>query len=183
MSVNKKNNQVKRLCYAALGAAFLTVCSWICIPLGQIPLTFQTLALCLICATLGGKIGTLATAAYLALGFIGVPVFAGFTGGAAKLLSSTGGYLLGFLVAAPLIGVATSKKTRWSALAVGMTMGIFVSYAIGTAWFMILCFSGGETLGLGVALTTCVLPYLPFEMVKIGLAAPLASRLKKTLNL
>ncbi len=182
MSKNKQRKTVKEICYAALGAAVLTVCSWICLPLGGIPLTLQTFGLCLICATLGGKVGTLATAAYLALGFIGVPVFAGVTGGAGKLFSPTGGYLLGFLIAAPLIGFTTERKKGWSALALGMSVGILFSYAFGTAWFVALCFQSGERVGLWTALLTCVFPYLPFEILKIGFAAPLSARLRKTIK-
>ena len=182
MGKNKQRKTVKEICYAALGAAVLTVCSWICLPIGEIPLTLQTFGLCLICATLGAKVGTLATAAYLALGFIGVPVFAGFTGGAGKLFSPTGGYLVGFLVAAPLIGFTAERKTRFSAVALAMSAGILLAYVFGTAWLTILYFQGGERVGLWTALITCVFPYLPFEILKIAFAAPLSVRLKKTIN-
>ena len=172
MGKNKQRKTVKEICYAALGAAVLTVCSWICLPIGEIPLTLQTFGLCLICATLGGKVGTLATAAYLALGFIGVPVFAGFTGGAGKLFSPTGGYLLGFLFSAPLIGFTSERKTRFSAVALAMSAGILLSYVLGTAWLMVLYFQGGERVGLWTALITCVFPYLPFEILKSVLPRP-----------
>ena len=130
--------------YTALSAALLCVSAWIAVPIGGVPITLQTLVLCLSAGLLGAKRATFSVLAYLLLGIIGVPVFAGFTGGVAKLLSPTGGYILGFLAAAPVIGWGSDKyahrddaKGVW-ALASCMLLGLLLCYAVGTFWFVFL---------------------------------------------
>ena len=82
--------------YIAIGAALIAVCSWINIPT-TVPFTLQTFAVAFAGYVAGRAKGTAAVAVYLALGCIGAPVFSGFTGGAEKFVSPTGGFLAGFL--------------------------------------------------------------------------------------
>lgn len=90
----------------ALFAAVLAVLSQISIPLPSgVPVTLQTFAVALAAYTLGWKRGTCSVAVFLALGAVGVPVFAGFTGGVGKFVGVTGGYLWGFLPMAALCGL------------------------------------------------------------------------------
>lgn len=81
----------REICYTAMFVAIITVCAWISIPIGEIPITLQTMGVCLAAALLGWKRGAIATAVYILLGLCGVPVFTGFTGGVAKLVLPTGG--------------------------------------------------------------------------------------------
>ena len=83
------------LCFCAIGAALIAVCAWISIP-ADVPFTLQTFAIFTVCGLLGGKRGTVSVLVYLLLGAVGAPVFAGFRGGFASLLGTTGGYLVGF---------------------------------------------------------------------------------------
>ena len=82
-----QNKPVKNKAYditiIAVSAALITVCSWISIPVGPVPVTLQTLAVLAVLLTIGGRRGTIAIAVYLALGAVGAPVFAGFKGGPA----------------------------------------------------------------------------------------------------
>ena len=87
--------KAKDLCYTALMAVLISVCSWISIQT-VVPFTMQTFAVFCALELLGGTRGTMAVAVYLLLGAVGVPVFAGFTGGVGILFGTTGGYLLGF---------------------------------------------------------------------------------------
>ena len=105
-NTKKENSQAsknRKLIYdmalIAISAALITVCSWISIPIGPVPFTLQTLAILAVMLTIGGKRGTIAVAVYLALGAVGVPVFAGFKGGIASFAGPTGGFLVGFVVA------------------------------------------------------------------------------------
>ena len=84
----------------SISAALIAVCSWISIPLGPVPFTLQTLGILAVMLTAGGRRGTIAVLVYLALGAVGVPVFAGFKGGIASFAGPTGGFLVGFLVSA-----------------------------------------------------------------------------------
>lgn len=172
----------KDLGYSAVAVAIFTVSAWIAVPIGEIPVTLQTLAVCLVAALLGTKRAVLATAAYILLGFVGVPVFAGFSGGAAKILMPTGGYILGFLPMALTVGIFSDiflkKEGRASAwLLVGMVFGTLLCYAFGTVWFMFV--AGNIQAEFFSALGLCVIPYLPFDGVKTAAAFLLALRLKK----
>lgn len=82
--------------YIAVFAVLMAICSWISIPT-VVPFTLQTFGVFLAIGVLGGKRGSLAVLVYILLGAIGVPVFAGFTGGIGILLRNTGGYIVGFL--------------------------------------------------------------------------------------
>ncbi len=88
--------KVKDMTLIAMFAAIMAVCSWISIP-APVPFTLQTMAVFLAVGLLGGKRGTIAVAIYILLGAVGLPVFAGFSGGLGTLLGLTGGYIFGFL--------------------------------------------------------------------------------------
>ena len=93
------------------GSFFLAICSQLSIPLffTPVPISMQTFAVLLIGGFLGSKKGALAVALYLFEGVIGLPFFSGGHAGVACLLSPSGGYLLGFLVAAFVIGMMVEK--------------------------------------------------------------------------
>ena len=161
----------------AMGAALIAMCSWISIPTA-IPFTMQTCAVCLVSALLGLRRGMWAVACYLLLGAAGVPVFAGFTGGVGILLGTTGGYLVGFLFTALIVGLAVEKLGRSLPVLIGsMAVGILVCYAFGTAWFLYVYARKSGPIGLGTALGWCVVPYLLPDAVKIVLASTLVGRL------
>ena len=166
----------KELCYIAVAVALLAVCSWLCIPVGNVPITLQTLALFVIVGTLGVKRASLAVFAWLALGLFGVPVFAGFTGGVGKLFTPTGGFLIGFLVATPMMGVLYKGRLWQKAFA--LFLGVLIYNAFAIVWFCVL-YTGFLGSGLLVALTACTLPYLPFDCIKLAVAMLLTERLKK----
>lgn len=177
MSEKGKTSKARELCKIAIAAAILAVCGWIALPLGTVPVTLQTLGLCLIAGTLKAKRAFLATAAYLLLGFVGVPVFSGFRGGISVLFEPTGGYLISFLIAAPLIGLLCKGGFIQRALA--MLLGMLVWYGFGILWLVLLL---GKTVGVTTALLTCVLPFIPFDIAKICVAAYLSKRLEKTVG-
>ena len=97
------------LCFCAIGAALIAVCAWISIP-ADVPFTLQTFAIFAVCGLLGGRRGTVSVLVYLLLGAVGAPVFAGFRGGFASLLGTTGGYLVGFVLLTLIIAFA---QARW----------------------------------------------------------------------
>ncbi|MGN0967961.1 MAG: biotin transporter BioY [Oscillospiraceae bacterium] len=176
--------RTRDLVYIALFAVLMAVCSWISIPILQVPYTLQTFAVFLAVGVLGGKRGTLAVLVYILLGAVGVPVFAGFTGGLGILLGNTGGYIIGFLFTALVMWLmeALLGKKIW-VLAVSMVLGLLVCYAFGTAWFMVVYARNAGAVGLGTALGWCVIPYIIPDLVKIALALLLSRRLSKILKL
>lgn len=166
--------------YIALFAAIISVCSLISIPIGAVPVTLQILGICLAAGFLGLAKGTTSVVIYILLGLIGIPVFAGGTSGFAKLASPTGGYIVGFIFTAIIIGLAVKLFGRklW-VLIVSMVVGVLVCYAFGTAWFIILYNNSGKSMDLANALSLCVTPFLPFDAVKIVISAVLVNRLHK----
>ena len=158
----------------ALMAALIAVCSQIQIPLPAIPVNLALFAVHLSGALLGAAGGTLSAAVYVLLGVIGLPVFVGFRAGPAVLFGKTGGYILGYLFCAWLVGLLSRRHPfTFRRLCLSMTLGALVCYFFGTVWFMIL-----TGLDLPAALSLCVLPFLPGDAVKIALAALLALRLR-----
>jgi len=176
---DKKKLRVVDWVYIGVSAALITICSWISIPL-TVPITLQTMAVCLVAGLLGMKRGTIATIIYILIGAIGVPVFSEFTGGAGIILGSTGGYIIGFIFTALIVGFASDKfKGKLLALIIAMVIGILVCYAFGTAWFAVVYARDNEPASLGAILGWCVLPFLIPDAVKIALAAILTNRLKR----
>ena len=174
------NSKIKDIVFIGISAALIAVCSWISIPLPTVPITLQTMGVCLIAGLFGLKRGTLATAVYIALGALGVPVFSGFTGGVGIILGQTGGYIIGFIFTALIVGLASDKfKGRLLPLILSMVIGILVCYAFGTAWFAVVYAKSNEPASLLTILGWCVFPFLLPDAVKIAVAAVLANRLKK----
>ncbi|MBQ9166549.1 MAG: biotin transporter BioY [Oscillospiraceae bacterium] len=159
----------------ALMAALLCVLGPITVPAGPIPLSLATLGICLAGLLLGWKRGTVSVLVYLAIGLVGLPVFSGFSGGVGKLLGPTGGYLLGYVPLVFITGLTEKQKKPIQLLA--MTAGTVVLYLFGTVFYSLQ--TGTDFMA---AVTVCVLPFLPGDCVKMGLALFLAPILSRTLE-
>lgn len=169
---NRKKTLTITMC--ALFTALTAVCSQIQIPLPQIPINLALFAVFMAGAVLGGGYGALSMAAFVLLGAVGVPVFAGFKGGFAAVTGATGGYIIGYVVCAWLTGfIIRHTNDKIYMMIIAMIIGLAACYILGTAWFMTI--SGNS---LKVSLSYCVLPFLPGDAVKITLAAFMANRVR-----
>lgn len=170
----KKKFKTIDIVYIGLFAALIAVCAWISIPM-TVSFTLQTCAVCLTAGLLGWKRGTLTVLVYILLGMVGLPVFTGFKSGIAAVTGPTGGYIVGFIFTALIVGWAADRlgKKLWVNI-LFMAIGILVCYLFGTVWFMI-----AYKVTFVSALTTCVIPFLIPDAVKIAVAAILVNRLKK----
>ena len=174
--------RTKDLCYMALMAVLIAVCSWISIQT-VVPFTLQTFAVFCALELLGGARGTIAVAVYLLLGAVGVPVFAGFTGGLGILLGSTGGYLLGFLLTGLVYWLFERLgRSLWLRVA-ALLLGLALCYAFGTLWFIEVYSRANGPLSVMTALSWCVLPFLLPDGLKLALALLLSARVKPLLKL
>ena len=177
ISFTRRKLTTRQIAVIAMGVALITVCSWISIP-AAIPFTLQTFAVCLVTAVFGLRLGLWTVACYILLGAVGAPVFSGFKGGFAALLGIPGGYIIGFLFTALVVGLAVGKLGRkLPVLIVSMVLGIILCYTFGTAWFVAVYMRNSGPIGVGTALAWCVIPYLIPDAVKIVLAAFLTLRL------
>lgn len=169
--------KTKKLILCALFAALTAVCSMISIPLPftPVPINLATLAFFLAGGLLGSRDGAISQVVYVILGAIGVPVFHSFTGGLGILTGPTGGYIIGYIAAAWLIGFMIEKWGHgFIKYIISMIAGLAVCYALGTAWFMYL-----TSNGLAAALMMCVVPFLIGDGLKIIAASVLVNRLHK----
>lgn len=170
--------------YALIGqsAALMAVCSWITIPY-VVPFTMQTFAVFLTVGLLGGKRGTISVIIYLLLGAMGLPVFSGFSGGIGHMMGPTGGYIIGFIFTALVMWLFERLwGTGTKVLIASMAAGLLVCYAFGTTWFIIVYTKNTGAIGLGAALSMCVVPYIIPDALKIILATLLCGRLKRFIS-
>ena len=174
----KNSFSVRDMIYIALMAVVLALCSWISVP-SVVPFTMQTFAVFCALLLLGGRRGFFAVLLYILLAAVGLPVLSGFRGGIGALLGPTGGYVLGFLLAALLYRLG---EKRLPALAL-LIAGLLVCYLFGTLWFVYVYSSGGKAIGFGAALGLCVVSYLIPDAIKLLLAFVLARRVKKAVRL
>ena len=155
------------LVYSAVFAVVMAVCSWISIP-AQVPFTLQTFGVFMAVGVLGGKRGTLAVLVYVLLGAVGVPVFAGFSGGIGALLGNAGGYIIGFIFSALVMWAIEHVFGRKPVVQIiSMIVGLIVCYAFGTAWFMFAYTRSTGPVGLMAVLGWCVFPFIIPDLIKI----------------
>jgi biotin transport system substrate-specific component len=177
--MNIDPTSLRGMVYASLFGALTAVGAYIIIPLPPVPITLQTLFLGLAGVLLGGRLASLSQVVYLLLGIIGLPVFAGGKAGLGVLFGPTGGYLIGFVAAAFVIGklVALKKRPGFAWLCLSLAAGTAVIYTLG-----VLQLSLVARLSPLKALTIGALPFLPGDAVKIVLAALIARKLQDRLG-
>ncbi len=187
MTEEKKLLSIKNLVLIAIFVALITVCTWISIPFGPVPFTLQTFAIFVTGGLLGAKRGTVAVVVYILIGMIGVPVFSGFSGGIVKFIPNTetgmlGGFIIGFIFTTLIIGWfkyisrEKDKKIRTLLLGAGMVVGDIVCLAFGTIWFWQF---NPMHIGLVASISSCVIPFVIPEIIKILLALVIVSRVKE----
>ena len=173
------------LTYIALFAVLMAVCAWISTPKTPIsvPFTLQTFAVFAALTTLGGRRGLWAVVVYLLMGLVGLPVFAGFQGGAGVLLGTTGGYIIGFIGSALVYWLVTAKLgNKLPVVVCGCLLGLLVCYAFGTAWFLALYTATKGPISLAAALAACVVPFVVPDLLKLALAVLVSRRVGKYLK-
>ncbi len=173
-------NRTKEMILSGLFASLIAILSLISIPLpfSQVPVTLQTLGVMLAALLLTPRGTAGALGVYLLLGAIGLPIFAGGTGGIGVLMGPTGGYLLGFLLGG--VGLSLLKEEVNALWAIGLgtfVFGIVVVNLIGSVWLMWM-------LGIDYpqALTIGVLPFIPGDLFKLVVAVLLYQQLSSRIN-
>jgi biotin transport system substrate-specific component len=140
------------------------------IPGNPVPFTLQVMAVLLAGACLRPTSAMASMSLFLAAGLSGLPVFAGNGAGPAYLIGPSGGYLLGFLVAAPLVSLLTgSRREGFARVVLAMTAGVLAIHILG-GLHLALYFGGAFPLALS---TTA--HFLPLDLVKIAAAAAIVS--------
>lgn len=174
-----QTSKIKTMTIISLMTAILCILGPITlpVPISPVPISLITVAIYISVYVLGGKRGTISCLLYLLIGFIGLPVFSGFTGGVGRLLGPTGGYMTGYVFMAVICGFFID---RWAAKRVlhiiGMVLGTIVCYLFGTIWLsMQMGISFYAAVGMGV------LPFILGDMVKIVIAVTVGPAIRKRL--
>lgn len=168
--VKAKNIKTLDMMHIALFVALISVCSWVSIP-STVPLTMQTFGIFCAIGLLGGKSGTITIITYVLLGLVGAPVFAGFKSGVGTLFGATGGYIIGFVFLGMTYWIITSffgEKTI--TMIIAMIVSLFVCYAFGTAWFVLMYAQNFKEMGVISAINMCVVPFIIPDVLKVLLA-------------
>ncbi len=150
------------------GALALALSAKIQVPFAPVPMTLQTLVVLALGAAYGARLAAATVALYLLVGFLGLPVFAGALAGPGYMAGPTGGFLVGFLLAAALVGVLAERgwDRSWGLLLAAMALSHVVIFALGFAWLAIL-------IGPEKAFTLGVAPFVLATIVKTLLACAL----------
>lgn len=172
--------KTKGLAFSALFATLLSISSLISIPIpfSPVPITLQVMVVFLIASLLGPVYGMFSCIIYLFLGMIGIPVFAGATSGIPILLGPTGGYLIGFPLAALAGGTVTSRlsitrKKDLFRVSVATALALVVIYAMGVVWlaeYLHLTLFQGILYG--------AVPFVAVDIAKAVIVIPVIMRIR-----
>ena len=177
-----KTRITKATVFTALFAALTAACAFVSIPVPgtPIPIVLQNMMTVLNGMLLGPLLGTLSTLVFTIAGLLGLPVFNGGTGGFAKLMGPTGGFIIGYVFASLTAGLIAGRpaldgKKHVVRIIIAAVCGFAVMYIPGVLHFMrTMEKTFTETLAL------CVIPYIPGDLIKTVLCIIMALPLRKT---
>lgn len=178
LNANKANT--KFMVSSSLMAAVLCIFSpiTIVIPFSPVPLSLATFFVYLLSAVLSMGTAVSGVSIYILIGMIGLPVFSGFTGGFQKVLGPTGGYLLGYILCALIVGYLTDKfENKYYMYVVGMIIGTLACYFVGTIWLAFV-----TNTNFIKALYAGVIPFVFLDILKIVLASVVGFKMRKRLG-
>lgn len=160
--------RVRHIVLIALGAALVALSAQVYIPTTPVPFTGQTLGVLVVGGALGLRRGAAAILLYLAIGAIGIPVYADGGSGLEVVRGVTGGYLLGFVLAAAVVGrfAELGWDRHLGGALVMMLVGSALIYAIGVPWLKV-----ATELPWSSAVAEGLIPFLVWDAAKLAIAA------------
>lgn len=174
-SVHSPQNDIRKMVFASMFAAMIALGAYIRIPVAvsPVPVTLQTFFILITGAMLGARWGTISIIVYLLLGIAGLPVFSGGSSGPGVLFGPTGGYLIGFVFGAFIIGLLCDKYGREKTFLniLFMLAGLAIIYAFGVFQLMIIA-----DLTLSGALAIGLIPYVPGMILKVIASSIIVSK-------
>jgi len=172
-------NWTRAILLAVLGSVIVALAAQVSVPMMPVPMTLQTLAVLAVGGAYGARLGVGTLALYALEGAAGLPVFANFQAGLflpTGEIIATGGYIIGFILAAGLVGYLVEKG--WGAsvlkLCAAMLIGAAILYVPGLIWlaaWLGIIKGMDATSAMSVALTSGMLPFIPGDIIKAVLAA------------
>ena len=172
--------KINELVLCSMFSAITAILSQIYIPLPftTVPVTLQIFAVALTGIILGAKKGFISVGIYIVLGAIGMPVFAGMTGGLGILLGPTGGFLIACPIMAFIIGYASERYLSCANIIIFMIVGLIIVYLMGTLMFALI-----SKTSIYHSFLLCVVPFIFVDILKLILATSVGISILKRLNL
>jgi biotin transport system substrate-specific component len=164
----------------AVFSALTAMGAWISLPLGPVPITMQSLFVLLSGIVLGAKLGALSQLLYIFLGLIGLPIFAGFTGGVQSIMKPSFGFIIGFVFAGFIVGkiVNSNKNPSTIRIVFASCIGSLTIYLFGLPYmYYTLNVIIGQKLSFSSVFNMGCLIFLPGDFLKFILASILGKRL------
>lgn len=158
------------------GACAVGLLAQVSVPMWPVSITGQTLGVMVVGAMLGAKRGASALGLYALAGVVGVPWFANFGGGPAYALQPSFGFIVGFILAAWVVGRLAERRADRAPLASLGAFGVAsaIPFLIGVPWmWAVLHFAMGKSLGVWATLEAGVIPFIPGGVIKWVLASML----------
>ena len=175
---------VADLGFIAAGTALTAAAAQISIPMWPVPITGQTFAVLLVGTSLGAMRGALSMVLYIALGAFGLPIFTAGKSGLAYIAGPTGGYLIGFVLAAIVVGWLAQRQ--WDRKVVGafvsFLVGSIVIYAVGLPWLSVALGQLGRPNDVAATLQAGLYPFIPGDILKAAAAGALLPLTWKLVN-
>ncbi|WMM25130.1 biotin transporter BioY [Tissierella sp. MB52-C2] len=160
---------VREMALVAMFTALTAVGAMISIPLGEVPITLQTLFVILSGLILGPKLGPLSQIVYMLLGLVGVPIFSNFTGGPQSVMTPSFGFIISFIFVSYIVGLISHSKKGFSKMNIwiGAFIGTIVTYLIGLPYmYYILNIVMGKGLSFSTVLNIGCIIFLPGDFLK-----------------
>ncbi len=157
------------------GAALVAVLAQVAVPLWPVPVTGQTLAVLLVGASLGAARGAASLSLYALLGALGLPIYSDASSGWSVLLGPTGGYIIGFIASAAIVGWAAERSwdRGWYKPIITFIGGSLVVFAFGLPWLAVALGQLGLPNDLQSVLMAGFYPFITGGVIKAAIAAAL----------
>ena len=156
--------KVKNMIVCALFAAIMCITAPFSIPLGPVPITLILFSIGLTAFVTGSRKAMVATIIYMLVGLVGLPVFSGFKGGLGAIMSPVGGFVFSYIFIALILGQCV-KCRRKSSVFLLCGAALLVCYMFGVSWYMFI-----TEVDMLTALSLCVIPFIPFDIIKLCIA-------------
>lgn len=168
--------KTKKLIICALFTAIICVVAPFCVMIGPVPVTFTLFALALCAFATGSGAAAVSTGIYILTGLVGMPVFSGFKSGLGAVMSPTGGFVFSYIFVVLILGFCNRVRKK-SHVVVLCALSLAVCYTFGTVWYMLM-----TKADLPAALMLCVVPFIPFDVVKLYAAYKVSKAVRKRMK-
>lgn len=169
--------KTKRLIICALFTAIICIVAPFCVMVGPVPITLTLFALALSAFVQGSSMGAVSTLVYILIGIVGLPVFSGFNGGMGILMAPTGGFVVSYVFVVLILGRCKNAKKK-SHIIMLCAVALAVCYTFGIVWYMLV-----TKCHITTALMLCVVPFAPFDIIKLYAAYKVGKEIKKKTDL